>query len=136
MKIFFTGSIRGGRTHQTNYENIVAELKKYGEVLSAHVADSTISEYGETEFTSNEILNREIEMLNAADFVVAEVTNPSLGVGYLIREATSKGKKVLALFEGENLYKLSAIVRGDKLVSSINYLTEEQISPILKEFFK
>ena len=113
MNIFFTGSIRGGRAQQPEYAFIVKALEKYGTVFSEHVSDEKISEYGETRLSAKEVLTREREALQKCDIVVAEVTTPSLGVGYLVGEATSLGKSVVALYAGENTLKLSAIIKGD-----------------------
>ncbi len=135
MRIFFTGSITGGRSQQPNYEVIVEELKKYGEVLSDHVAEENISEYGETELQASEILAREMEMLKQCDMVVADVTNSSLGVGYLIAYASMQNKKVLALYRGHNTYKLSAIIKGDKNVKIFTYEYDDEIGEILKNNF-
>ena len=45
-QIYFAGSISGGRDDQPEYETIVALLKGHGEVLSAHVADATLTQKG------------------------------------------------------------------------------------------
>src|SRR3989338_5360937 len=114
MKIFFAGAVRGGRANQPHYVYITDTLKQYGTVISGHVADESISEFGETELTKEEIYSREIAALETSDVVVAEVTTPSLGVGYIIGLATSLGKKVVAFYSGENTLKLSAMIKGDK----------------------
>ena len=84
MNIFFTGSIRGGRADQPRYSLIVKILERYGTVLSRHIQDEELSQYGETNLSAKEILERERGTLAKSDIVVAEVTTPSLGVGYLI----------------------------------------------------
>ena len=37
MKIYFAGSIRGGRDEEENYLKIIKHLAKYGDVLTEHV---------------------------------------------------------------------------------------------------
>lgn len=135
-KIFFTGSVRGGRAQQPSYEIIVHELRKYGQVLSEHVADNRISHYGETELTAKEILDREKRMVNEADIIVADISTPSLGVGYLIACASEQKKKVIALYRGANTYKVSAIIKGDKHVSVYNYEYDDEIEGILNNVFQ
>lgn len=134
-KIYFTGSIRGGRTYLFNYKKIIKELSKYGKVFGEHVADDKISKFGETDLTSEQILERELKFLNECDIVVAEVTNPSSGVGFLISEALHHRKPVIALFNNFNLYKLSAIIRGCKGVSVYSYGDVLDVELILKEVF-
>ena len=131
MNIFFTGSIRGGRAHQPKHAFIVRALEKYGTVLSPTAYLDTLSEYGETELPREEIFKRERDALLKSDVVVAEVTTPSLGVGYLIACATTLQKRVLALYYGENTFKLSAMIKGDPMVEVHTYKTEEDIEKIL-----
>ena len=46
LKIYFAGSIRGGRSDVALYHRIVKLLQKYGTVLTEHVGDSGIDEKG------------------------------------------------------------------------------------------
>jgi len=136
MNIFFIGSIRGGRAHQPQYEFIVKKLKLMGTVFSGFISDENLSEYGETNIADSEILARELEALGKCDVVVAEVTTPSLGVGYLIAQATSLSKSVIALYFGEDTLKLSAMIKGDQKVEIHAYKTDEDIGKILRETIK
>ncbi len=136
MNIFFTGSIRGGRENQPQYARIVKMLEKHGTVFSKHVADETLSQYGETNLTNAEILARELDALSTSDVVVAEVTTPSHGVGYFIARATLQGKKVVALHCGEYELKLSGIIQGDPGVELHIYKTDEDIERILQTAFR
>lgn len=133
MNLFFTASVRGGRAHQPNHERIVAALARYGTVASRHIADKALSQWGETSLDAKEIRERELAALAAADVVVAEVTAPSLGVGYLIAEASRAGKKIVALYDGKDAEKLSGIVKGDPNVTLRLYETEADIDAVLKE---
>jgi 2'-deoxynucleoside 5'-phosphate N-hydrolase len=131
MNIFFTGSVRGGRTHQPQYADIVEILKEYGMVHSSHVSDDALSEYGETSLSSKEIFERELSALAKSDVVVAEVTTPSLGVGYLIAAASEQKKKIVALYKGTDTLQLSAIIKGDENLEVHTYETLEDIENAL-----
>lgn len=131
MNIFFTGSVRGGRAHRPEYADIVEVLTTYGTVYSSHVSDDALSEYGETNLMSTEILKRELSALAKSDVVVAEVTSPSLGVGYLIAAASAQKKKILALYKNTDTLQLSAIVKGDDHVEVHTYETLEDIENAL-----
>ena len=135
MKIFFTGSVRGGRAHQPEYASIIKTLERHGTVFSKHVADETLSQYGETNLLNKEILERELSALEECDVVVAEVTTPAHGVGYLIGRATSLGKKVIALHYGEYALKLTGIIQGDSGVEVHTYKTDKDIERILEQAF-
>ena len=106
MRFFVAAAIRGGRTHQPEYRAIVAFLEHHGTVVNPHVADDTISEYGETDLTKEQIHDRELQSLRSSDLVIAEVTTPSLGVGYLIAAAVHAQKPVVCLYQGTETYKL------------------------------
>ena len=133
MNIFFIGSIRGGRINQPLYAHIVEILERHGTVMSKHVADKSLGEYGETDLEKEEIHDRELETLKKSDLVVAEVTNPSLGVGYLISQTTNLNKKVIALYNGEDTFKLSAMIKGNKNVKVCLYKTEKELDAVLSQ---
>jgi nucleoside 2-deoxyribosyltransferase len=136
MNIFFSGSIRGGRGHQHLYPNIVSELEKHGTVFSKHISEESVSEYGETALSAEDIYERECAALQGSDIVVADVSVPSLGVGYVIAKAKEWGKPVIALHHGEDTLKLSALIKGDSNVRVYTYEEEEEIASLLQQAFK
>ena len=82
MKIYFAGAIRGGRKDVQLYEKLIAYLGEKGQVLTEHVGSLGIESIGEIFRKDEDIYNRDIKWLQSANIVVAEVTTPSLGVGY------------------------------------------------------
>lgn len=135
MSIFFTGAISGGRAHQPHYSTIIKILAQYGVVFSSHVSDAELSQYGETQHPAEEILTREQDALRKCDVVIAEVSTPSLGVGYLVGRATALHKKVIALYFGDDALKLSSIIKGDSGITVREYRTDGDIEKILAEAF-
>lgn len=135
MKIYFAGSIRGGREDVPLYLEIVKELKKYGEVLTEHVADASITNYGENDHTDQELYERDVKMIREADCFVAEVTNTSLGVGYEIGFAESLGKKTLCLYRPKEGKRLSAMLNGNMKLTVVRYSKIEELQVILEKFF-
>jgi 2'-deoxynucleoside 5'-phosphate N-hydrolase len=133
MNIFFTGAVRGGRRDQPQYATIVKSLAKYGIVLSKHVADETLPQFGESALSYREILERELRTLSQCDIVVAEVTLPTHGVGYLIARATALGKRVVALHQGDYSLKLTGILQGDPLVEVHRYDSDKDLEIILSD---
>ncbi len=136
MKIFFTGSVRAGRSHQPEYQEIVKILNDFGEVSSGHVSDDALSQFGETQLAGNEIRSREIAAIEASDVVVAEVTVPSLGVGYFIRHATEKHIPVIALYKDSSSFRLSEIIKGDPGVSVKTYTRASELRTVFEEVLK
>ena len=112
MKIYFTASVAGGRKYLEQYQEIVAILKKLGHlVLSEHIAKENLSQ--EEKLAAVEIFRREKRNIDFSDGVVAEVTQPSTGVGSEISYALSHEKPVLALFYKESQNLLSPMIAGN-----------------------
>ena len=97
IKLYFAGSIRGGRADAPLYANLIEFLKGFGEVLTEHVGDPSLSEKGDDGPDDRYIHDRDMTWLSASDIIIAEVTLPSLGVGYELGRALSMGKPVLCL---------------------------------------
>ena len=111
MRIYFAGSIRGGREDWALYREIINVLGEYGTVLTEHIGDSELQITGE-DLPDREVHDRDLGWLRSCDYLVAEVTTPSLGVGYEIAKATEWGKPVLCLFRAEKGRRLSAMIAG------------------------
>ncbi len=136
MKIYFAGSIRGGREDAALYAEIIDYLKTFGEVLTEHVGDPTLTHLGDDGPTDRFIHNRDLDWLLSADVVVAEVTAISMGVGYEIGRAVAAGKKVLCLFRPDTGKNLSAMIAGCPDVETVHYKTPEEYKKIISVFFK
>lgn len=130
MKIYFAGSIRGGREDADIYLQLVAELEKYGEVLTEHVAT-----VGEEKMSDGEIFVRDLEWLTNSDAVVAEVTTPSLGVGFEIGVAQSLGIPVLCLYRPWRQRRLSAMLAGNPGIAVAEYYSAGEAAELLKQWF-
>lgn len=130
-KVFFAGSIRGGRQDIKIYEEMIRLLKEDFIVLTEHIADSElVSEQGRTE---EYIYERDRQWLMECDFVVAEVSTPSIGVGYELAFAESKKKKVVCLYRVNSEKQLSAMVSGNKYFKVFEYKDASIIKQIKKE---
>lgn len=121
MKIYFAGSIRGGRDDAAIYLELVDELARHGEVLTEHVAM-----VGEEDLSDDEIFARDLAWLATCDVVVAEVTTPSLGVGWEIGVAQERGIPVLCLFRPGEGRRLSAMLTGNPGVTVVEYSSVEE----------
>ncbi len=135
MKIYFAGSIRGGRDDVDFYMQIISKLAEYGEVLTEHVGDKNLSSYGQTEMTDEVIYTKDTNWIIEADVVVAEVTTASLGVGYEIGYAESLKKPVLAIYRQIEGKRISAMINGNKNIRVQPYAELNALDGILKDFF-
>lgn len=136
MKIYFSASIRGGREDVEHYANIIEILRVYGQVLTEHLGDKTLTSYGQTTMTDTEIFIKDTKWIHESDIIVAEVTTPSLGVGYEIGYAESLGKRIVAIHRKEDEKRVSAMIAGNSNINLYTYKKIEEIENILKEVFK
>ena len=97
MQIYFSGAISGGRDDLSVYQHIVAHLQASGAVVpSAHVADPAVLSR-ESSVSPRDVYQRDIGWIEQSDAMVAEVSTPSLGVGYEVGYALHIAKPVLCL---------------------------------------
>lgn len=134
-KIYFAGSIRGGRDDYELYSEIIGYLQNFGEVLTEHVGQKQITDMGETGMSEQEIYARDIAWLTSADVIVAEVTTPSLGVGFEIARATDLKKQVLCLYRIRDERRVSAMISGCPDLLLKEYKKWAEIEDTLDKFF-
>ena len=127
MKIYFAAAIRGGRKDQNKYNELIRFLSSKVEVLTEHVGDSSIEQTGEQNLSDKEIYQRDLKWLESADAFIAEVTNPSLGVGYELGIAEKLGKPILCLFDdADHNRNLSAMISGNHKITTFHYTSLDQ----------
>jgi hypothetical protein len=126
-KIYFACSIRGGRDHAESYAELVTTIKQHAEILTEIFADQKLTSAGMNK-PSNDIWT------TAADGIIAEVTNPSLGVGYEIAKAEDMQKPILCLYRPKEGRKLSAMIDGNPYLSVISYTNSDQAEAAIKAF--
>jgi nucleoside 2-deoxyribosyltransferase len=134
MNIYFAGSIRGGRGDKEIYMELIQHLKKYGTVLTEHVGDKDLTHLGDDGPTDRWIYERDIEWLAKSDVVIAEVSIPSLGVGYELAKAEELKKKILCLYRKQEGKKLSAMVSGNKNFKVVEYITIKEAKEEIDRF--
>lgn len=127
MKIYVSGSIYGGTPKIDTYKILIEELEKYGEVLDKQIADpNTIA--NEVYQKDEDIFNDLEEKLIIADVLVAEVSIPSLGVGYELGFADKLNKKIIAIYDKNYTPKVTTMIRGNKRITLIPYQRIEEIT--------
>jgi nucleoside 2-deoxyribosyltransferase len=134
MKIYFCASIRGGRQLASHYEKLIQMLQKYGQVLTEHLGSDEIIQSKDRVLSDQEIHDRDLKWVRESDLVVAEVTVPSLGVGYELGRAIEMGKPVLCLFNTGLEFTLSAMIAGSEGVVNHSYKALEDLDSVLEDF--
>jgi len=135
LKIYFACSIRGGRGDAPVYAEMVEHINTQAIVLSEIFADQKLTPQGSAG-ESSDIYKKDMGWVREADAIIAEVTNPSLGVGYEIAKAEEWGKPILALFRDTGERKLSAMIDGSQHVQVFTYETSDQAKAAVDAFLK
>lgn len=133
MKIYFACSIRGGRDDAATYAELASYIKTKSTLLTEIFADGTLTPDGMNK-PSGEIWATDIAWIKESDAIIAEVSNPSLGVGYEIAKAEEWGKPVLTLFRDDSTRKLSAMIDGSPSTTTMYYTTLTEAQAAIDEF--
>ena len=136
MKIYFSGSIRGGRDQVDTYSIIIEELKNFGEVVSEFISDKSLTSYGSLNMTDEDIYKRDTSMINDSEVVVADITTPSLGVGYEIAYAEKLGKQIYCLYQKQDGKRISAMIAGCPGCKVFGYKDKNEVLEIIRNIFK
>ncbi len=132
MKVYFAGSIRGGRVDAALYERLIKYIQKTDVVLTEHVGNLNLSEEGQT---VTDIYNQDTTWLRESDVLIAECTCPSLGVGYELAYA-ERFQKPCHIFYNKNRTNLSAMLAGNSFYNIHPYEDEAEIYPIIDSILK
>lgn len=133
-KIYFAGSIRGGRVDAELYERIIKHMQKTASVLTEHVGSPHLNllEQGKKDA---DIYDQDTAWLRDSDILIGECTCPSLGVGYELAYAEKHGKPC-HIFYDRSKTQLSAMLTGNPYFHIHPYENEAEIYPILDTILK
>ena len=135
-RVFFSCSMRGGyeRVAQEELRKIPDIIEDLGlVVISRHQTSENFMEI-ESQLTDKEIHDRDYRWLKETDLVIAEITNPSLGVGAEIADAVNLGNPVLCVYKREYEDVMSAYIRGKTGVVCKAYTDHKELREIIREF--
>ena len=131
-RVFLSGSMRGGRRLVETYRFMADVMLSEGvEVLSEHVARKTVFD-DERGMSEQEIFMRDVGGIQQCDCLVAEVSVPSIGVGYEICYAVGLEKPVLCVYERDS--NVSAMVLGNKEVVAQSYNDPDELRQLVQGF--
>jgi nucleoside 2-deoxyribosyltransferase len=132
LKVYFAGSIRGGRQDAALYHRLIAHISSLPDtvVLTEQVGDlnRSLQEQGRTRDAA--IYAQDTAWLRACDLVIAECTHPSLGVGYELAYAEKLGRPVYIFYRHQET-QLSAMLTGDPYFHIASYEKEEELTAMI-----
>jgi len=111
IKVYYAAAMLGDRSNFEDNVKIVKMLEEKGfKILTKHVVEEVLDI--EKGLTVEEVFERDIRLLNEADVLIADVSYPSLGVGFEVAYALLKGKRVYAICRSDRYERTSALIRG------------------------
>ncbi len=117
------------------YAELISYIKSLDrKVLTEHVGLIDLKVTGEVGITVKEIYERDMAWLKETDAMVAEVSTPSLGVGYEIGKLEDLGKPILCLYHAKPDHSLTAMIAGSPHVKVVNYNTLDEAKAAITEF--
>ena len=131
-KIYFAGSIRGGRVDADLYRRIIDYIQRTDVVLTEHVSNSNLCLTEQGRDRDARIYNQDTAWLRESDLLIGECTCPSLGVGYELAYAESHGIPC-HIFYDRTKTQLSAMLTGNPYFNIHPYATEDEIYPLLDQ---
>jgi len=134
MKIYFAGSIRGGEPDREWFQQLIQHIKQYAQVMTEHSFDYSYDD--EIKKDDVWIYTTVMGWLRESDALIAEVTAPSLGVGYEIAKAEEWGLPVLMLYRDSPNRAPSAMLNGNKNLPMITYNEKKEAIDAINTFIK
>lgn len=133
-KIYFAGSIRGGRIDAELYSRIIRYMQQSAVVLTEHIGSPHLNlmEQGKRD---RDIYDQDMDWLRESDILIGECTCPSLGVGYELAYAEKIGKPC-HIFYDRTKTQLSAMLTGNPYFHIHPYENESEIYPLIDEILK
>ena len=125
-KVYFAGSIRGGRADAELYQRMIDYISRKDKVLTEHIGKTAISMKQQTRIIDSHIYERDVNWLQSCDMVIAECSNASLGVSYELAYAEAHNIPVF-VFYNKHSSSLSAMINGNRYFRTIPYETEDEI---------
>ena len=131
-KIYFAGSIRGGRVDAALYHRIISYIQRTDVVLTEHVGKSNLNLMEQGRERDASIYDQDTAWLRESDVLIGEFTCPSLGVGYELAYAEARGIPCHIFYDSTKA-QLSAMLTGNPYFHIHPYTTEADIYPLLDQ---
>jgi hypothetical protein len=133
MIIYCAGPIKGNTTYQDNYSEIVRIVESMGHSALSEKS----SKFSSTILLSDkQIYTRDIKWIDGSKIMIAEVSGPSIGVGFEISYALFiKKMPVLAVYHNE-AGQISSMITGctNPLLEIKKYSNVDDLTSIVKKF--
>ena len=137
MKIYYSVSVRGtgGILTKAMIRQHVNILKSFGEVLTEHLGSNSPQVIDMNGKSDADIYEEDDRLLQTSDVFVADITNASLGVGFMVARALMYNKPVICVYYNLPEIKLSAMINGCPLITKLSYHDDQTYRSAIRTFF-
>ena len=135
MIIYCAGPIKGDTTFQKFYLEIIDFIESEGHTPLAGISADLTSTIP---LTDKQVYKRDLKWIDGSKMMIAEISGPSLGVGFEIAYAVYQKKMpVLALFN-DTVKNVSAMITGcdSNLVTVTKFRDTEDLKEIIRSYIK
>ena len=135
MIIYCAGAIRGDTTFQNNFLEVINFLVGKGHTVLAELNEKFTSSIP---LTDKQIYTRDIKWIEGSQMMVAEISGPSLGVGFEIAYALFQKKIPVLAVVTKEVEKISAMLTGcnSELLTLKEYGSIEELHNIIENYFE
>ena len=133
MIIYCAGPIRGDATYQQFYIKIIAFVESLGHTVLTELS----SKFNSTvPLTDKQTYKRDLKWVDGSKIMIAEVSGPSLGVGFEISYAIFQRKLPVLAIHSSEVQNISAMISGcdSPLLTIDKYRDEEEMKRIIKVY--
>jgi nucleoside 2-deoxyribosyltransferase len=133
MIIYCAGPIRGNDTYKNSFKKIIEFVEGLGNTVLSEFSDKFSSTIPLTE---KQIYKRDLKWIDGSKCMIAEISGPSLGVGFELSYAIFQRKlPVLALHNSE-VQQISAMIVGcdSPLLTIQKYRDDEDMKNLIKAY--
>jgi 2'-deoxynucleoside 5'-phosphate N-hydrolase len=135
MIIYCAGPISGDTTYQENYKEIITIVDQEGHSALAELNGKFKSSIP---LSDKQIYTRDIKWIDSSQLMIAEISGPSLGVGFEISYALFQKKIPVLAFASIEVTKLSAMITGcnSNLLKLVRYGSTDEMKKIIRNYLK
>lgn len=139
MTIYFSATITDDRKAKDRYQKVTKILKDAGHEVLQYDQDklSPLELAGRTDKEIKEAYKMLQDNMKAADIYIADITYPSVGIGFEISQALSERKQTLVLFHKDSPFSPKANIEAQEseFITFQEY-DSEKLEQILLEFLE
>ena len=135
MIIYCAGPIKGDTTFQKFYLEIIDFVESEGHTPLAGISADLTSTIP---LTDKQIYKRDIKWIDGSKIMIAEISAPSLGVGFEIAYAVYQKKMPVLALVNNTVKNVSAMITGcdSNLLTVAKFSNPEDLKEIIRLYIK